>query len=90
MSAAGTKLDDYDDVPLSALLQAARTTYARAVDAAHARIGCDDLPSTGAYILGAMHWSGASLESVIRWMGVTKQAVSQADDTLVLRGYMER
>ena len=82
--------ESYDDVPLSALLQVARSTYSHAVDAAQARIGCDDLPATGAYIISAMHWSGASLESVIRWMGVTKQAVGQAVDTLVTRGYLER
>jgi len=82
--------DRYDDVPLSALLPAARNTYVRAVQAAQARIGCDDLPPSGVYLISAMHWSGASLESVIRWMGVTKQAVSQAVDTLVARGYLER
>jgi DNA-binding MarR family transcriptional regulator len=82
--------EGYDDVPLSALLQAARGTYSRAVQRALSRIGCGDLPATGAYLLTAMHWSGASLESVIRWMGVTKQAVSQAVDSLVVRGYLER
>jgi len=82
--------DTYDDVPLSALLVTARRTYSHAVRTAQSRIGCDDLPSTGGYIISAMHWSGASLESVIGWMGVTKQAVSQAVDTLVARGYLER
>lgn len=77
-------------MPLSALLQAARTSYSHAIEAAQVRIGCDDLPATGSYIISAMHWSGASLEAVIRWMGVTKQAVSQAVDTLVVRGYLER
>ncbi len=80
----------YDDVPLSALLPAARSTYSRAVAAAQSRIGCEDLPGTGVFLISAMHWSGASLESVIRWMGVSKQAVSQAVDTLVARGYLER
>jgi len=80
----------YDDVPLSALLQAARGTYSHAVEAGLSRIGFDDLPATGSYIISAMHWSGASLEAVIRWMGVTKQAVSQAVDTLVVRGYLDR
>jgi len=82
--------ESYDDVPFSALLQAARSTYSHAVETALVEIGCDDLPPTGSYIVSAMHWSGASLESVIRWMGVTKQAVSQAVDTLVVRGYLER
>jgi len=85
-----TATENYDDVPLSALLQTARSTYSHAVRAAQSQIGCDDLPATGVYIISAMHWSGASLESVVRWMGVTKQAVSQAVDTLVVRGYLER
>jgi DNA-binding MarR family transcriptional regulator len=82
--------DQYDDVPLSALLRAARGTYTHAVQAAHSQIGCDDLPVTGGYIVSAMQWSGASLDSVVRWMGVSKQAASQAVDTLVVRGYLER
>jgi len=82
--------ESYDDVPLSALLQAARGTYSHAIDTGLSRIGCDDLPTTGSYIISTMHWSGASLDAVIRWMGVTKQAVSQAVDTLVVRGYLER
>jgi len=82
--------ESYDDVPLSALLQAGRNAYSHAVDTAMSRIGCNDLPATGGYIVSAMHWSGASLEAVIRWMGVTKQAVSQAVDMLVVRGYLER
>ena len=90
MSQAPSDSESYDDVPLSALIQAARTTYSHAVGVRLSRIGCDDLPATGSYIISAMYWSGASLDSVIRWMGVTKQAVSQSVDTLVARGYLER
>ena len=90
MARTAPNTDSYEDVPLSALLQAARVTYAQAVEAAQSEIGCDDLPATGGFIVSAMHWSGASLESVIQWMGVSKQAVSQAVDTLVVRGYLER
>jgi DNA-binding MarR family transcriptional regulator len=90
MTARRSEPDTYDDVPLSALLQSARDTYSNAVRRELSRIGCDDLPSTGSVIISAMHWSDASLEAVIRWMGVTKQAVSQAVDTLVVRGYLER
>jgi DNA-binding MarR family transcriptional regulator len=81
---------NYDDVPTSALLRAASRTYNDAVLGALAQSGCDDLPRRGGYILTAMHWSGASLDSVIEWMGVTKQAVGQSVDALVLRGYLER
>jgi len=82
--------DRYDDVPLSALLQSARRTYSEAVRREQASVGCEDLPGTGSHLLSAMHWSGASLEAVIRWLGVTKQAVGQSVDLLVLRGYLER
>jgi DNA-binding MarR family transcriptional regulator len=82
--------EKYDDVPLSALLQAARRTYEGAVERAESGSGCDDLPSAGTFIITAMLWSDSSLDSVIRWMGVSKQAVSQAVDLLVVRGYLER
>jgi len=90
MTRTASTTANYDDVPLSALLHAARSTYSHAVDAALSEIGCDDLPTAGISIISTMHWSGASLEAVIRWMGVTKQAVSQAVDILVVRGYLER
>ena len=80
----------YDDVPLSALLYATRGTYTDAVRRAQAKIGCDDVPVSGEFILNAMEWSGASLESVVRFMGVSKQAVSQSVEMLVVRGYLER
>jgi len=82
--------DTFDDVPLSALLRVSRGTYRQAIQRAQRRIGCDDIPSMGEYLLSAMEWSGASLEAVIGWLGVSKQAVSQAVDTLVVRGYLER
>jgi|SRR5271170_2630065 len=82
--------ESYDDVPLSALLHATRGTYTAAVRRAQAKIGCGDVPASGEVILNAMHWSGASLESVVRWLAVSKQAVSQAVDVLVVRGYLER
>jgi len=90
MAARRAHIENYDDVPLSALLQAARRTYANAARKAQSRAGCTDLPATGEFIINTMHWSDASLEAVVRGMGVTKQAVSQAGDTLVLRGYLER
>lgn len=90
MAARPRPSESYDDVPLSALLHAARRTYSDAVDRAQSKAGLVDLPSTGSFIVSAMHWSDASLEAVIQWMGVTKQAVSQAVDALVVRGYLER
>ncbi len=80
----------YDDAPLPALLYATRGTYTDAIRRAQARIGCDDVPASGEFILNAMEWSGASLETVVRFLGVTKQAVSQSVEMLVDRGYLER
>ena len=82
--------DRYDDVPLPALLYATRGTYTEAIRRAQAKIGCDDVPASGEFILNAMEWTGASLDAVVRFMGVTKQAVSQSVEMLVDRGYLER
>jgi DNA-binding MarR family transcriptional regulator len=90
MKSQSRSQESYDEVPLSALLYATRGTYTEAVRQAQAKLGCGDVPASGEFILSAMEWSGASLESVIRWMGVTKQAVGQAVEMLVDRGYLER
>jgi DNA-binding MarR family transcriptional regulator len=82
--------EDFDDVPLSALLRSAQDVYANAAERALSLAGYDDLPRAGSFIVSAMNWSNASLEAVIRWMGVSKQAVSQSVDSLVVRGYLER
>ena len=90
MAKLPTGADSYEDVPLSALVRAARRTYGQAVRRAQEEIGCDDLPRAGGFILTTMSWSDASVEAVVRWMGVSKQAVSQVLDRLVVRGYLER
>jgi DNA-binding MarR family transcriptional regulator len=90
MTAPGSPRTRFDDVPLPALLYATRGTYTEAVRRAQAKIGCGDLPGWGATILSAMEWGGSSLASVVRWLGVSKQAVSQIVETLVVRGYLER
>lgn len=82
--------EKYDKLPLSALLYATRGTYTEAIQRAQAKIGCADVPSSGEFALSAMEWSGASLESVIHLLGVTKQAAGQTVDILVDRGYLER
>jgi DNA-binding MarR family transcriptional regulator len=90
MKGTRTASDPYENVPLSALLYATRGTYTAAVRRAQAKLGFADVPSSGEYILNAMEWSGASLESIVRFIGVTKQAASQSVDLLVERGYLER
>ncbi|HTW55285.1 MAG TPA: MarR family transcriptional regulator [Thermoplasmata archaeon] len=53
-------------------------------------MGFPDVPASGEFILNAMEWSGASLETIVRFMGVSKQAASQFVEMLVDRGYLER
>jgi len=90
MTTARNRPDRYGDAPLSALLYATRGTYTAAVRRAQAKLGYADVPASGEFILNAMEWSGASLESIVRFMGVSKQAASQFVDLLVDRGYLER
>jgi DNA-binding MarR family transcriptional regulator len=90
MATARGDQSGYENVPLSALLYATRGTYTAAVRRAQAKLGHPDVPASGEFILNAMEWSGASLESIIQFMGVSKQAVSQSVEMLVERGYLER
>jgi DNA-binding MarR family transcriptional regulator len=76
--------------PLSALLRGARAALGAAMRQALAQAGCDDLPPNGPYVLGAIARTSAPLSSIIRQLGVSKQAAGQLVDTLVLRGYLER
>ena len=78
-----------DDIAMSALLRAARATYANAVRKAVIAAGFEDMPKNGAYVIGAIG-RGAAMANIIRGLGVTKQAAGQLVDTLVLRGYVER
>ena len=81
----------YDDVVIPALLRAARGTYARAIRASLAAAGFEDLPRNGAFVIGSIANSPAApLADVTAGLDVSKQAVSQLIDTLVVRGYIER
>lgn len=78
------------DVALPALLRAARRTYGLAVGDALAKVGFDDMPRNGSYVIGAIARTGAPLGQIIRQLGVSKQAAGQLVDTLVARGYLDR
>jgi DNA-binding MarR family transcriptional regulator len=82
----------YETIVLPALLRHARTTYGKAMYAALAEAGCDDVPKNGLYIIGglAMGAGGVPLGQLVKELGVSKQAAGQLVDTLVLRGYLER
>ena len=79
-----------DEVPMPALLRAARTIYGSAIHRALAEVGCDDVPRNGVYVIGAIARSGAPLSQIIHQLGVSKQAAGQLVDTLVSRGYLDR
>jgi DNA-binding MarR family transcriptional regulator len=78
------------DGPIPALLRAARGSYSKAISGRLARAGFDDLPRNAPFVLGGMANLGVPAGSLIRQLGVSKQAASQLIDTLVLRGYLER
>jgi DNA-binding MarR family transcriptional regulator len=84
--------DDLEDVPLPALLRAARATFGTAIRRDLEDAGCDDVPPNGPFVLGALaRRAGAvPLADVIRQLGISKQSAGQLVDTLVARGYLER
>jgi DNA-binding MarR family transcriptional regulator len=79
-----------DEVPIPALLRAARGSYAHAVRSRLLAAGFEDLPRNGPYVLGGIVHQGGSAAGLVRELGVSKQAASQLIELLVLRGYLER
>jgi DNA-binding MarR family transcriptional regulator len=79
-----------DDIPMPALLRAARGAYGNAVRRELAAGGFEDLPRNGPYVLGGMANRGIAAGDLVRQLGVSKQAASQLLDVLVLRGYLAR
>jgi DNA-binding MarR family transcriptional regulator len=53
-------------------------------------IGIDDLPRNGAFMLAGIANTGGLRGDLPSELGITKQAVSQAIDILVTRGYLDR
>jgi DNA-binding MarR family transcriptional regulator len=80
----------FDDVPIPALLRAARGSYGDAIRANLAAVGFDDMPRNGSFVLGGMSNRGGSAAELVRDLGISKQAASQLIDTLVIRGYLTR
>jgi DNA-binding MarR family transcriptional regulator len=90
----------YETILIPALLRHARNAYGRAMRAALAEVGCDDMPKNGMWVIGGLALGAAKggtngndrmpLGALVRDLGVSKQAAGQLVDTLVLRGYLER
>ena len=79
-----------EDVPIPALLRAARGAYGHAIRRALVDRGIDDVPPNGAFVIGGIGNRGQPLSALVRQLGVTKQAAGELIDTLVLRGYLSR
>jgi DNA-binding MarR family transcriptional regulator len=79
-----------ENVGLPGLLRAARTAYGAAVREAFAEAGFDDIPRNGAYVLARVYDNSSPLGRLTRELGISKQAVSQLIDTMVMRGYLKR
>ena len=79
-----------DQVSIPVLLRAARGCYAQAIATRLAAAGIEDLPRSGAFVVGGLALRGRDAVDHLRGLGVSKQAVSQLIDTLVLRGYLDR
>jgi DNA-binding MarR family transcriptional regulator len=79
-----------DAAVIPALLRAARGSYAHAIRARLVAAGFEDMPRNGSYVLGGIVNQGGSAGSLVRELGISKQAASQLIDTLVVRGYLER
>jgi len=81
-------MDAARELATPTLMRSARGAYAQAIRAQLRLIGIDDLPRNGAIILAGT--SGRPGQDLPAELGVTKQAVSQAIDVLVNRGYLSR
>ena len=81
---------DWTEFPIPTLMRSARGVYAQSIRAQLQLLGVDDLPRNGAFILAGLDTEGGPLTDLPAELGVTKQAVSQAVDILVTKGYVER
>jgi DNA-binding MarR family transcriptional regulator len=79
----------YQSVGVPGLMRAARGAYSSVIHAALVEADFEDLPRNGAFVLAWLAHAG-SLRDISRWLGISKQAVSQLIDTMVMRGYLER
>jgi DNA-binding MarR family transcriptional regulator len=72
------------------LLRAARKAYGTAIRVAFGDAGFDDMPRNGAYVLARVYDDDAPFATLARELAISKQAVSQLIDVMVMRGYLER
>jgi len=80
----------YETLGIPGLLRGARRAYANLVSQAFAESGFDDMPRHGAYVLARVYGDSSASADLARDLSISKQAVSQLIDTMVMRGYLAR
>jgi DNA-binding MarR family transcriptional regulator len=79
-----------DEIVIPALVRSARGSYGQVIRRRLFASGFEDMPHNGPYVLGGMATQGMTPETLIRALGISKQAASQLIDVLVVRGYLNR
>ncbi len=85
-----TEQDRYDTMGIPGLLRRARKAYGNVITHAFADWGFEDVPRNGAYVLARVWAADSASADLARDLGISKQAVSQLIDTMVMRGYLAR
>lgn len=80
----------YEQMGIPGLLRGARQAYGTVIRQAYADAGFEDIPRNGAFVLARVYDGSSELSGLTRALGISKQAVSQLIDTMVMRGYLER
>ena len=80
----------YDTLGIPGLLRRARKAYGNLISEAFADAGFDDMPRHGAYVLARVYGDSSASADLARDLSISKQAVSQLIDTMVMRGYLAR
>ena len=80
----------YDTLGIPGLLRRARTAYGNLIRQEFADAGFDDVPRHGAYVMARVYGGSSAPADLARDLSISKQAVSQLIDTMVMRGYLAR
>ena len=80
----------YDTLSIPGLLRRARKAYGNLITQEFAEAGFDDMPRHGAYVLARVYGDSSASADFARDLSISKQAVSQLIDTMVMRGYLAR
>ncbi|HTX81297.1 MAG TPA: MarR family transcriptional regulator [Streptosporangiaceae bacterium] len=80
----------YEQMGIPGLIRGARLAYGTAVRQAFLDAGFDDIPRNGAFVLARVYAGSSESAALTRALAISKQAVSQLIDTMVMRGYLER